>query len=183
MWNRVMDTIIAAWAWLGIFHRRRVDSLKRFWNHAIIKANVGWNWLAEYHRHHFIANLTSEDHQLNFRTHFDKAKTLSDFIGMILRYSFATFAWSYFLKRVPEATGFHKGAFGVCFVFSLGITIALGARIFAIILFYETKDLHKQTHNAVKVAMLIAATVTTYALYIGINDVVAALAKAGGISK
>jgi hypothetical protein len=145
----------------------------------IYQMKAGWNWLAETHRERFIGNLTEEDHQLNFRTHFDRAKLLSDFIGVIVRLSFATFAWKYFLERASETDGIRNWAFNICFYFAVGVTIALSAHISAIIMFYETKAVPKQTNKVWKLTSVTIALMTTFALWYGINDLVASLIKSG----
>jgi hypothetical protein len=156
-----------------------MDSLKRFSCRVINKTKAGWNWLADFHRERFIGNLSKEDHEARFQYDFTNAKTLSDFIGMIVRFSFATFAWKYFLQRAPQMDGIYRWAMGMCFVFACGVAFVLGARIFAIILFYETRALHKQTHKVLNVIQFVVATVTAFALWYGINDLVASLIKSG----
>jgi hypothetical protein len=92
---------------------RATDNLKR-----------GWKRLVEFHQTRFIGNLTKEDYEASFKDHFDRAKALSDFIGMIVRFSFANFAWAYFLRRAPEFGGIRSFALGLCFVFAFGIWAA-----------------------------------------------------------
>jgi hypothetical protein len=102
---------------------------------------------------------------------------------MIVRYSFASFASAYFFRRAAETDGIRGFALGMCYVFTFGVALVLGVRIFAIILFYETRDLHVQTHKAVKIILLITSTLITVALWYGINDLVTFLAKSSTVPK
>ena len=59
---------------------------------------------------------------------FDKAKRLSDFIGMIVRLAFLFYAISFFGSQAAANLDTLKGfAFGVCLAISFGFSIVFGA--------------------------------------------------------
>src|SRR5436305_7569588 len=102
-----------------------------------------------------LAAHSKEEYELNFNDHFSKAKALSDFIGMIVRYSFANFAAAYFLKRANESDGIRGAALSFCSIFTLGLTIAIGARIYILVVLYQASDVHRSTHKVAKVAKVL----------------------------
>jgi hypothetical protein len=139
-----------------------------------------WNSIQEFYSTRLIANLTShtkEAYERNFTHHYERAKRLSDFVGMIVRLAFATFAYQYFYRRATATEGFQSGVFTICYLTTLGLSIALGLRILVLILIYESTDIHKQTSKVIKVAMLIVSIIMTAALWYGVLDLVKVLAN------
>lgn len=83
-----------------------------------------------------------KDHWKRFNATFDSAKRLSDFIGMIIRLSFAQFAAVYFIKKAPEAEGLLSITFAAAGVMATGIWVRLAMYVARIIMLYETRDAH-----------------------------------------
>src|SRR5258708_6056025 len=72
---------------------------------------------------------TKEDVEERLAYNFNKAKTLSDFIGMIVRFAFANFAVAYFIKRSAEVRGFEGYVLGFCATMSAGLLLVFGASL------------------------------------------------------
>lgn len=137
-----------------------------------------WYKFAEFHKSRLIVNLldhTKEDYQRNFDAQFLAAKTLSDFVGMIVRFAFVVFVAQYFLIRAPQANGIASYALGLSGVFAVGLMLSLGGRIMVIILMYESRDLHVHPRKWVRAIFLIFALLTTAALYYGMYDLAQSL--------
>lgn len=70
--------------------------------------NRMWTGFVEFSRERLIPasiSYDSEDHRRNFDASFDSAKRLSDFIGMVVRLAFATFAAAYFYAKSQDTEG------------------------------------------------------------------------------
>jgi hypothetical protein len=140
-------------------------------------------WLGgikEFHRTRLISNITShskEEYENNVRNNFDAAKRLSDFVGMIVRFAFLQAALSYFMRKAVDSPGATGYVLGFCAVSVFGLLIALGIRIFYVILLYEASDIHRDSRRWVKYALFVFALAHSVALWYGMRVLVSDLTR------
>ncbi|MCK1498002.1 hypothetical protein [Bradyrhizobium sp. 188] len=129
--------------------------------------------------------MSSENLQTYAKNQFDKAKALSDFVGMIVRFGFANAAVAFFAGRAKETTGPESVVFGLCSVASFGLMAALGGGIAGIIFAYEMRAVSDdgKSHVLVRWFFVILAIGWTVALWFGITDLVHVLATTIGPKK
>jgi len=139
-----------------------------------------WRGFVEFNRETLfggVMKMTPEEHQEAFNQTFDSAKRLSDFIGMIVRLSFLTFALFFFLRRVGETDGIQSMAHSVCLVFAFGLNIAFLQKVFRVILLYEARDIPRIPAGSQRWVLLLLAVVITGTIYYGVGSLVGALSS------
>jgi hypothetical protein len=127
-----------------------------------------------------IANLTAEEHAKNLQVHFDDAKRASDFVGIVIRWSFAQFASLYFFSKAfgPEVNWFRGYAYGMCSFVSIGVACYLGGRIALLILLYYSRELTHPQGEVAKMISFVLIVITTTVLWLGTLHLTRDIARA-----
>jgi hypothetical protein len=115
---------------------------------------------------------TKEDVEERLAYNFNKAKTLSDFIGMIVRFAFANFAVAYFIKRSAEVRGFEGYVLGFCATMSAGLLLGFGASLVRVILVYEMQSVSAWKGTAARVIFIVLGLLSTACIWYGVMDLV-----------
>ena len=120
---------------------------------------------------------------------FDRAKRTSDFIGMVVRFAFANYAVAYFFnawKVAPNGPGvgdhLHKWALAISSMVTLGLMVYFGWQIFEVITAHFMRDAASQRGRTSRIIIFISVTVTSIAIWVGINELVSAIPKPGAKS-
>ena len=113
--------------------------------------------------------------------HFDKAKALSDFIGMFVRLAFASFAIAYFFKRQTEVQSFSaKWAFGLCAFLCLGIAVRFGYHIVVMIMAFELRSVHAWRSTWARLCAIAFGLLSAACVAFGIVDLIKVLSATVG---
>lgn len=91
-----------------------------------------------------------EKEDAEFEKVFNKTKRISDFIGMIVRWSFAYFACLYFFQKAPDQSQCYRFVFGICGTMSLLLTIYFGIHINRLMQMYEQREAGRINRRAIR---------------------------------
>jgi Rad3-related DNA helicase len=149
---------------------------------AMEKLKEVWRKIVAFHNSRMITSvmrMSQEDFNINIDESFNRAKRLTDFVGILIRWSFVQFAGYYFLESSSSADHwFEKYAFQYCGIGAFGVAVYFSIRIFSIIFLYWASD---AAHHESKVRKYIIAAMAlsmTLAFWFGISRMIRDLAKA-----
>jgi hypothetical protein len=110
---------------------------------------------------------------------FDKAKRMSDFIGMIVRLTFLMVFVAYFVTKTKLSTSWWWWYYyGSAVGFGLIFTFYFGFLIIRIVLQYFLRDVVVHTNPWIKALMLVINIYFYYVVASGIIDIAQAIARA-----
>jgi hypothetical protein len=149
------------------------------------KLKALWRKFVAFHSRLLIANMTkmtAESYQENLDHNFAAAKRLSDFIGLIIRWSFAQFA-GYYFYQVSHSAEFWltKFVFGYCAFVAYVVTVYMGVYVAIITLLYWSKDAAAQSSKGLRIYIIGLSIAVTVMLWFGIMRMVREIAKASAL--
>ena len=116
-----------------------------------------------------LIHLSQEDYANLIETEFDKAKKLSDFVGIVIRLAFAMFAAFFFFQRWHNEPNWVLNspyfAGGVCAGI---ISFALMGHVLMLSFHYFAKDLAGQKRRVMKMLVVVLAVLVSLATFVGI---------------
>jgi hypothetical protein len=111
---------------------------------------------------------------------FDRAKRMSDFIGMIVRFAIACYATSYFWSQFIKKQDFPWSyVVGVCMTAAFAFTVLFGFRIGSIITLYSIRDTGNIKNRVFRAMTFVMSTAAGISLLYGILDFALSLPKPG----
>ena len=143
-----------------------------------------WDEFVNFNKTRLVANLLSmsdDEFRVKSEEIFNSTKKLSDFVGMIVRLTFAQFAWRYFMFMSPKTDGIYGYIFGFCAIFTMGLTVFLGSRIFLIIFAWEVEDVRQITGSISRGILFVIAALSTLTIYLGTLRLVSDMARASAL--
>ncbi|WP_421857461.1 hypothetical protein [Oricola sp.] len=116
------------------------------------------------------------------KTIFEEAKLVSDFVGMIVRFTFIVFGTGYFFAKLASAEGYLGRAINfACWGVFLMLAIALGSRIVAVVLTYLAVDMAHTKSRSGKLLVFVCSVILASAVYLGIYGLAKDLAAASSV--
>lgn len=141
-----------------------------------------WKGIVTFHNSRLIANLTKlseEQYKANLESNFSAAKRLSDFIGLIIRWSFAQFA-GYYFYQASHSTEFWltKFVFGYCALMAFVVAIYMGVYVATLTLLYWASDVLAQGSRWMRYLTVVFSFALTGMLWFGLWGMVKEIARA-----
>ena len=125
---------------------------------------------------------SKEEWEELYNQEFDKAKRLSDFIGMIVRLGFVFFTFLFFSGLAQkEHSWFISYMFGMCAVFSLGLYLAMFFRITILVDIYFLSDTRHQKNRFLKIIIGLMSLWFVSCCGYGISKLAGAIARANNL--
>jgi hypothetical protein len=117
------------------------------------------------------------------KANFEKAKAISDFVGMIVRFAFVVAATAFFFRRSQEVKGFGGYLLGVCATVASGLTVVFGYRIMMLVVAYEQRSTHAWKSTWARLIGFIFGVLMATSIWYGIVDIVKVLSSSLGAVK
>lgn len=148
------------------------------------RVHSAWTRFVNWNRKRLVwAILTGsvEDHQEISRQIFERAKKLSDFVGMIVRVSFLVLATTFLWKKSQSTEGILGWVFGYSALITFAIAIRLSSYIFIIILVRESKDLAFHGNLIMRIILFAIALSFTAVIWYGAYKFILELAVSSSL--
>lgn len=145
-----------------------------------------WERVKRFHNSRVLTTLiqaTKEELVRDFDYNFAEGKKVSDFVGMIIRWSFAIFASLYLYKKSMSFGGTYGIVQAICGTFWLILTIMLTTRIFVVAVLFQASDIRyhegKWKKRSIVAGWIFCAGVLMY----GTGQIVADIAYSSALLK
>lgn len=125
---------------------------------------------------YYLLSLEEEEFERERSSTFDRAKRISDFVGMIVRVSFLFFAVLYGLKLAPSLDGLLSYAVGFTTTSGILLLIALFAHVSRLIFLWEVREARKFKARIPRFIFLGSALFITWSAGYTIYKLVSAIA-------
>ena len=144
-----------------------------------------WQNIVAFHNGRLISSITSftkEQHEQELATQFEKAKRLSDFVGIIIRWSFVMFATLYFLRRYSLSENIFIGLlYFLCGWWAGLMTIYFSVRVQIIVLLWWSDSVPMHSSMLGKRISLALSILFTGVGAFGIYQLVSDVARASAL--